>query len=221
MDRRSMVALLGVAPLAGAVLALGEAEAQTPTQETPAQTKFKSIPPRERIRQRYFPNLVLTTHEGKKVRLYDDLIKDKIVIINFMYAKCDGVCLPVTANLVKVQKLFGDRMGRDIFINSFTLKPEQDTPEALKRYAEMYKVGPGWSFVTGAPADMETVRRRLGFVDPDPVLDADKSNHIGNLSYGNEPLSRWGGAPGTSKPDWIVKMVSWVDWPKNRKGERI
>ncbi len=217
MDRRGMLALLGAAPLAGGILIAGEeAEAQTP-----AVAKFKSIPPRERIRQRYFPDLVLTTHEGKKVRFYDDLIKDKIVILNFMYAKCEGVCLPVTANLAKVQQLLGDRLGRDIFINSFTLKPEQDTPEALKRYAATYKARPGWTFVTGTPADMETVRRKLGFVDPDPAVDANKNNHTGNLSYGNEPLSRWGGVPGTSKPEWIVKMVSWVDWPKNRKGEGV
>lgn len=217
MDRRSMVALLGAAPLVGGVLTLGEAHAQTAAPVS----RFKTIPPRERIRQKYFPDLVLTTHEGKKVRFYDDLIKDKIVIINFMYAKCVGVCPPVTANLVKVQNLFGDRMGKDVFINSFTLKPEQDTPEVLARYAANYKVKPGWSFITGTPAQMETVRRKLGFVDPDPVLDADKNNHIGNISYGNEPLSRWGGAPGTSKPEFIVEMVSWVDWPKNMKGARV
>lgn len=217
IDRRSMVALLGTAPLAGGVVLLGEARAA----EGPAPSaKFKVISPRERVRQRYFPDLVLTTHEGRRVRLYDDLIKDKIVIINFMYAKCDGICPPVTANLVKVQHLLGDRMGRDIFINSFTLKPEQDTPAALKRYADAYKVKPGWSFITGSPADMETVRRKLGFTDPDPVRDADKTNHIGNISYGNEPMIRWGGAPGTSRPEWIVKMVSWVDWPKEMKGER-
>lgn len=212
-----MVALLGTAPLAGGLLTLGDAQAQTPT---PA-SKFKVIDPRERIRQRYFPDLVLTTHEGRQVRLYDDLIKDKIVIINFMYAKCEGVCLPVTANLVKVQNLLGDRLGKDIFINSFTLKPEQDTPEALKRYADAYKVKKGWTFVTGKPADMETIRRKLGFTDPDPERDRDRTNHIGNISYGNEPLQRWGGAPGTSKPSFIVEMVSWVDWPKDAKGGRV
>jgi len=217
MNRRSMVALLGTAPLVGGVLAVGEALAQTPV----SGSRFKNIEPRERIRQRYFPDLVLTTHEGKKVRLYDDLVKDKIVIINFMYARCEGVCPPITANLVKVQKLLGDRLGRDIFMLSFTLKPEQDTPEVLKRYADTYKTRPGWTFVTGAPADMETIRRNLGFTDPDPARDADKTNHIGNIAYGNEPLLRWGVAPGMSKPDWIVKMVSWVDWPKNAKGERI
>src|SRR5688572_9336261 len=101
LNRRSMVALLGTAPLVGGILTLGETHAQTP----PTGTKFKDIAPPERIRQRYSPYLVLTTHEGKKVRLYDDLIKDKTIIINFMYAKSEGVCPPVTANLVKVQKL--------------------------------------------------------------------------------------------------------------------
>lgn len=37
-----------------------------------------------------FPNLVLKTHEGKSVRFYDDLLKGKIVLINFMYATCKG-----------------------------------------------------------------------------------------------------------------------------------
>ncbi|HEX4955355.1 MAG TPA: hypothetical protein VF017_18345 [Thermoanaerobaculia bacterium] len=37
-----------------------------------------------------FPNAVLTTHEGKRVRFYDDILKGKIVMINFMYATCKG-----------------------------------------------------------------------------------------------------------------------------------
>jgi cytochrome oxidase Cu insertion factor (SCO1/SenC/PrrC family) len=36
----------------------------------------------------YFPNMELTTHNGDRVRFYDDLIKDKVVVINFMYTKC-------------------------------------------------------------------------------------------------------------------------------------
>jgi protein SCO1/2 len=38
-----------------------------------------------------FPNTVLRTHEGRDVRFYDDLIKDKIVLINFMYTNCQGI----------------------------------------------------------------------------------------------------------------------------------
>lgn len=35
-----------------------------------------------------FPNVVLKTHEGNNVRFYEDLLKGKIVLINFMYATC-------------------------------------------------------------------------------------------------------------------------------------
>ncbi len=211
MNRRSLIALLGTAPfLAGA---LSEAHAQE------SEPRFKNISSRERIRQRYFPNLELTTHEGTKVKFYDDLIKDKLVIMNFMYAKCEGICMPVTMNLMKVQKLLGDRMGKDIFMYSFTLKPEEDTPDKLAHYAHMHKAGPGWKFITGSPANMETLRQKLKFTDPDPEVDKDKSNHIGVIKYGNEPLERWGGCPALSKAPWIVKTVSWVDWPKTANAD--
>lgn len=175
---------------------------------------------RERIRERHFPNVLLTTHEGKNVRFYDDLIKDKIVVINFMYVKCDGVCTGITANLARLQKLLRRRLGRDIFMYSFTLKPEQDSPEVLRRYAEAYRAKKGWMFLTGTPEDMELLRRKLGFTDPDPKLDADKSNHIGNVRYGNEPLQLWGSCPGLSRASWMAESISWVDWPRTAKGER-
>jgi len=205
--RRSLVAALGAAPFVVPLLA----KAQT----LDAPSKFKVIDSRERIRQRYFPNLVLTTQEGKKVKFYDDLVKDKIVVFNMFYAKCEGICSPVTRNLARVQNLLGDRVGKDIFFYSFSLKPKEDTVPALKHYAEMHKVKPGWLFLTGSADDMELLRRKLGFVDPDPEVDKDTSNHIGVLKYGNEPLQRWGGCPGMQAPDAIAEAISWVDWPKD------
>lgn len=37
-----------------------------------------------------FPNVELQTHEGETVRFYDDLIRGKVVAINFMYTSCKG-----------------------------------------------------------------------------------------------------------------------------------
>jgi protein SCO1/2 len=181
--------------------------------------------PRERLAERSFPNVTLTTHEGKKVKFYDDLIKDKIVILNFMYVKCDGKCPGTTTNLVQVQKLLGDRVGKDIFIYSITLKPEEDTPKVLKAYAKAYKVGPGWEFLTGDPKDIELLRQKLGFIDRDPVRDANKANHIGMLRWGNEPHTLWAGCPASLAPAKIVKELRLVDWPtvneaQVRGGER-
>jgi protein SCO1/2 len=202
-----MVAAFAAAPLAVPLL--------TRAQALDANPKFKQISSRERIRQRYFPNLVLTTHEGNKVKFYDDLVKDKIVIFNMFYAKCEGICSPITRNLVRLQQMLGGRVGKDIFMYSFTLKPKEDDVAALAHYAHMHKVGPGWSFVTGSADDMELLRHKLGYVDPDPEVDKDKSNHIGVIKYGNEPLERWGGCPGMQSPEWIAETLSWVDWPKN------
>ena len=210
ISSRSVMTLLGAVPFASAL------EMRAQTQSTP---RLRNTSARERIRERHFPNVLLTTHEGKKVRFYDDLIKDKIVVINFMYVKCEGVCTGITANLVRLQQLLGSRLGRDIFMYSFTLKPEEDSPEVLQRYATAYRVKKGWTFLTGATDDMELLRRSLGFTDPDPRLDADKSNHIGNVRYGNEARQLWGSCPGLSKASWMAESISWVDWPKNGKGE--
>ena len=178
--------------------------------------EWATISPREQIRRRYFPDIVLTSHQGKRLRLYEDLIKDKIVVLNFMYAHCQGVCSPVTANLVRVQRNLGNRVGRDIFMCSFSLKPDEDTPAALRAYADRHAVGPGWTFLTGDAGDLELLRRRLGFADPDPALDADRSNHTGMVRYGNEPLHLWGAFPGMSRADAIAKEILWVDWPAQK-----
>src|SRR5687768_3819298 len=98
VNRREWIAASGATLLGGLA-----AQAQTPAPATaPApggQTQWKTISPRQVFRERHLPNVVLTTHEGKKVRFYDDLMKDKIVVINFMYATCEGICPRVTANL--------------------------------------------------------------------------------------------------------------------------
>lgn len=221
MNRRKLIAMLGAAPFAGALLAR-TATATPPGAGTPPRMVLSpaATRSREKIRDRYFPNVLLTTHKGQKVRLYDDLIKDKIVLINFMYAKCEGICPGITTNLVRVQKLLGSRVGKDIFMYSFTLKPDVDTPEKMAEYAQMHNVGPGWQFLTGDVKEMEMLRRTLGFTNPDPTLDQDVTQHIGNVRYGNELLQQWGACPGMAKASFIADSVGWVDWPKAEKGDR-
>lgn len=208
MYRQTLAGILGLVLPVGVALLVDGRVARAFDGET---KRVKT--PRERLAERSFPNVTLTTHEGKQVKFYDDLLKDKIVLINFMYVKCEGICPGTTANLVKVQKLLGDRMGKDIFMYSITLKPEEDTPQKLAAYAKAYKVGPGWQFLTGDPKDVELLRQKLGFIDRDPVRDANKSNHIGMLRWGNEPHTLWAGCPGSLAPNKIVKEIGLVDWP--------
>ena len=101
-------------------------------------------------------------------------------------------------------------MGKDIFMYSITIQPEKDSPQALKHYAAMHKIQPnsGWLLLTGKPDEIETLRRKLGFVDPDPVVDRDKSNHIGNVRFGSEPRMLWAACPGLAKPQAIAEAVA-------------
>jgi protein SCO1 len=204
-SRRKLLSLAAMAPFAGGLLA----------RELGAAEVAPAIPtPRERIRDRYFPNVALRTQDDKPVRFYDDLVKDRAVTINFFYAQCDEICPIVTANLAKVQRLLGERVGRDIFMLSVSLKPEQDTPAALKHYAEMHGALPGWTFLTGEKADVELLRRSLGFTNPVASVDKDVTQHIGNVRYGNEPLMLWAACPGQARPEWIVESISWVIRPE-------
>lgn len=202
-SRRNLLSFSGLAPLAGGLLA-----ARAGAAATEAATRLSA---RERIRERYFPDVILRTQNNEKVRFYEDLIKDKIVTLNFFYAQCDGVCPGITANLAKVQRALANRVGRDIFMCSFTLKPAEDTPKALRDYANLYHAKPGWTFLTGRPDDLELLRRSLGFTDPVPAVDKDKSQHIGNIKIGNEPLMLWTACPGMAHADWILKAISWMD----------
>jgi protein SCO1/2 len=201
MTRRHWVAALGLTPMIGALLA----RTQVATGDRAAPRRSG----RDRIRLHHLPNVDLVDHTGQRVRFYDDLVKDKKVVINFMYAKCEGICGSVTANLVRVQKLLGARVGQDIFMYSITLKPTEDSADDLREYAEQHRVGPGWLFLTGAPPDIEHLRRGLGFTYADPVEDADTSNHIGMLRYGVEPLTRWAAGPGMANPAHIARSILW------------
>lgn len=199
MNRRSLLAAAAFTPFAAL---LGHAKAGVSASATALAEA------REKIRKRYFPDVTLFTQDNQKVRFYQDLVKDKIVMFNFFYTHCEGICPAVTHNLAAVQKLLGSRMGRDIFINSITLKPAEDTPLVLKEYAKTHGIKPGWTLLTGKAEDVELLRRSLGFTDPDPALDADKSQHIGNIRYGSEPLMQWTAMPGMTRPESIAKAIS-------------
>src|SRR5437868_671805 len=91
----------------------------------------------------YYTNAVLRTQDNKEVRFYDDLIKGKHVVINFMYANCEGSCPAITSNLLKFQKALNGPFGKNSSSNSLTLKPKEDTPQPLKKNAKSTELKSG------------------------------------------------------------------------------
>lgn len=133
----------------------------------------------------YFPDVNVLTHNGKTVRFYDDLIKDKVFVISFLYTTCREFCPLAAARLSELQERLGDAMGRDVFFYSISIDPETDTPERLKEYADTFGAGPGWLFLTGKPEDIQALRYKLG--DRGKTL----SEHRNEILLGNGATGGW------------------------------
>jgi protein SCO1/2 len=211
MLRRHWLAGLAALPLASEALARTEPPGSS---KSAGKSKLRFAPRRsgrEMLRRRSFPNVVLTTSDGAKVKFYDDLIKDKIVILNLMYANCNGICPTTVDNLKRVRKILHSAVDHDIFTYSLTLKPEEDSPAVLAEYARTRDIrDPHWLFLTGEPHEVDMLRHLLGFADPNPVVDRDKSRHSGMLRYGNEPLAIWGSCQGSADPEWIAQEIQFA-----------
>ena len=164
-----------------------------------------------------FPNVTLTTHEGTEVRFYDDLINGKTVAIDLIYTTCEYACPLETAKMAQVQRLLGDRMGRDIFFYSITIDPEHDTPAVLKEYAERYRAGPGWLFLTGKKTDIDLLSRKLGlYTPPDP---SNPDGHVPYLLVGNEATGQWMRNSAVDNPAFIARTIGdWLNsWQSTRQ----
>jgi protein SCO1/2 len=162
------------------------------------------------------PNALLRTHHNTEVRFYDDLVQGRQVLINMMYATCDGLCPAITSRLGRVYDALEARMGRDVFLYSISLKPEEDTPEALKAYAEMHgALRPGWTFLTGDPYDIETIRYSL-FRWNHIKFDTDISTHTGTLRIINDKTNTWTSVAPLASLYTVLQHISWADPPKSR-----
>ncbi len=152
----------------------------------------------------YFGDIVLTNQYGKSVQLYDDLLKDKTVVINSFFATCSGSSPVMGGSFAAIQKHFADRVGKDLVLISITVDPATDTPERLLAYAQNMKARPGWYFLTGSPASVEHALRKLG------QAVAEKESHKNIFLVGNLQTGLWKKAFGLAKSEDLVKVVETV-----------
>jgi len=157
-------------------------------------------------------NIVVRTHHGDKALFYEDLLRDRIVSINFMSIRNDAV-YPVTHHLSATQELLGERMGRDIFMYSITVDPEHDTPERLAEFAAQQGVRPGWQFLT--PRLEDVPRLKMFFFAHPPGVHHIEDCSMGLCRYGNVELGLWGSFPAKDRPENVVRRFDWIT-PKER-----
>jgi protein SCO1 len=109
------------------------------------------------------PNFTLLDQNRQDVSLSQ--FTGKVVAITFMYTHCPlpNFCYRISNNFGRIQKRFGDQMGRDVVLLSITFDPSHDTPEALASYGSIWKADPrSWHFLTGSQAYIENLAHSLG-----------------------------------------------------------
>jgi protein SCO1/2 len=163
---------------------------------------------------RFIPNVLVTTHEGTRAMFYEDLIKGKIVVVGFMSIANDAT-YAVTRNLARVQRLLGDRLGREAHLYSITVDAAHDTPGALRTFARRHDAGPGWLFLAGDEEALGAIHgaffaHRGGHSSHGLAGGAPHDCSMGLLRYGNDAVGLWGSVAALADPAQIVERLSWI-----------
>jgi protein SCO1 len=154
--------------------------------------------------EQYFGNTVLLDQDGHEHPFYSDLVRGRIVIMDFIYTRCVGPCPILSSTFAKLQDRLGARLGKDVFLLSFSVDPGYDTPARLKEYAERFHARPGWTFLTGSRENVEVVLRKLGQWVESP------EQHQTLYIVGNEPTGLWKKAFGLAKPEDLFPVIDSV-----------
>ncbi len=151
--------------------------------------------------RQYFTDTEVVDQNGKVHRFYSDLMRGKRVLINFAFTTCKTACSPVTANLAKVQKQLGTRVGKDVTMITISVDPVNDTSANLKKFSAKFKARPGWYFLTGTPENVHGLLKKLGGYTDDP------EKHSTVLLIGDTKTATWVKSIAMEKPERIVDAV--------------
>lgn len=102
------------------------------------------------------PDVTLIDKSGATVALQTLLSSDEPVALNFIFTTCTTICPVMTATFAQMRRELGDA-GDGLQLVSISIDPEYDRPEQLRAYAEQFKAGSGWEFLTGDSADIVRV----------------------------------------------------------------
>lgn len=109
----------------------------------------------------------LVTQDGVAITQND--VMGKVHVASFIFTRCAGICPAMVTQLTKVQKAIN---GRDAVLVSYSVTPQDDTPETLAAFGELRGIDPGrWKLVTGDPEQIYDLARTSYFAD-DGRLDA-------------------------------------------------
>jgi protein SCO1/2 len=197
---KALIASLSLVLTLVFAVGLAPATAQQ-TQQTPEAKPLDGL---------NIPDVPLVDQDGKPVRFYSDLVKGKVVAMNFIFTSCTTICPPMGANFAKLQKLLA---GKDVHLISVSVDPATDTPQHLKAWAGKFGAAPGWTLVTGDRNEVNRLLKALG------VFTAGVADHSPLVLLGNDVGHRWTRAYGLAPPVKLAELIEEIGRPTVAKKE--
>ena len=87
----------------------------------------------------------------------------KPTVVTMFYGNCLQVCPILIRDANRIYEAVDESLRDQVQVLAITFDPENDTPEALRDYANRYELNhPQWHFLTGSPAPIRELAMLLG-----------------------------------------------------------
>ncbi|MGB6267506.1 MAG: SCO family protein [Olleya sp.] len=121
------------------------------------------------------PEFSFTDQNGNTITNQDYL--GKVYVVDFFFTTCPTICPRMSRNMADIQDTFKEEAN--FGIASFSINPENDTPEVLKTYADNYGVtNPNWHLLTGNKEEIYKLSN-IGF---NIFVDIENFEHSGDFA---------------------------------------
>lgn len=150
----------------------------------------------------YFTNQEVIDQNGRRLQFYDDVLKDKVVAINFIFTNCQGACPLMTKNLTFIRDMLGGEVGKSVHFVSISIDPTRDTPAAMKEFAQTHDADhEGWTWITGDPDYLAAIVKKLGSFTDDP------ETHTTQMLAANVRTAHWTKIAPNVPPQGVVERL--------------
>jgi protein SCO1 len=168
------------------------------------KTKYESLP--------VFPENPVLANAGfnssyKQYEFYNqnaepisfNKLNQKVILVNFFFTHCPGICLKMMTNEKKLQQAF--LSDSNICFLSFSVDPNHDSTTVLARYAKSLDIrGNQWQLITGDKKSIYQLARRKynlsaiegdggpeDFIHSDRLVLLDQKRQIRGYYDGTDP----------------------------------
>jgi protein SCO1/2 len=146
------------------------------------------------------PDFTMTGQDGHQFKLSD--LRGKVVVLTFIYTRCPmpDFCPLMDRKFSNLAQRVSPNRAKDIRLISLSFDPEHDTPEVLRKHAQIRgAVPPLWSYAVATHPELAKIAAPLGLVfGPDGTDIAhnlctaviDPRGKLARLEVGTQP-NRW------------------------------